>query len=172
MIEGMEFSDALFFSLERVGKYGEESAGCRNLKFVGEKTFEMTSPRGPKGSAFDPSAMTGVLMVHAGGRSRGILHDVTASSNRSSDPNVWRGTFDRAEGLLGGPLFRWHFDNHKGDIEGAAKHARISENRYVMLINGNDSPTPEEMDILAANTGILREDLEKWANFLRNRRSR
>ena len=47
---------------------------------------------------------------------------------------MWRGTFDRAEGLLGGPLFRWHYDNHKGDIEGAAKHAGISEDRYVMLI--------------------------------------
>ena len=49
MIDGIEFSDALLFALERIGKFGEETAGCRNLKFVGEKTFEMTTPRVPRG---------------------------------------------------------------------------------------------------------------------------
>lgn len=75
--------------------------------------------------------------------------------------------FNSAELYLGNPLFRWHQDKFKGNMEAAAQDVGISLERYTMLVNGNDTPTPGDIDALAVRTTIPRRDLEEWANHRR-----
>ncbi len=95
--EQRQFSDVWFFAPENAGKYGEEVAWCRTLRFVDEHTIEMLSPRGPKSTIFSPSAMKGTLAIYADDRRHGILHGIRESGSKRTKPNHWLGAFDRVE---------------------------------------------------------------------------
>lgn len=164
---GIEFSEALLFAPDKVGQDGGESASCRTLRFIREQTFEMTAPRGSRASAFDEMAMRNTLVIYAGGRPRGALYGVRKSENEPTKADVWWGTFNSAELYLGNPLFRWHQDKFKGNMEAAARDVGIPLERYTMLVNGNVTPTPGDIDALAARTTIPRRDLEQWASHQR-----
>lgn len=64
---------------------------------------------------------------------------------------------------LGNPVSRWQRVNFLG-VEDAAEKIGIPLERYVLIVNSNIDPKPDEIDRIAAVTGIPKKTLVAWVN--------